>query len=455
MIAAARSATACEILAAWVTALRLRDIPPTVRNEACTHLLDGIGVALAGVHAGPAGPAIAVACGLGGPAEARPIGDSRFLSAPAAAFATAAAIHALDFDDTHEGGPVHPTAVVAPVALAVGQAFASTGAEVLEAFVAGAEIICRLGVASPHGFHARGLHATSVCGPLAAAAVAAKLGGLDCAATANAIAIAASSAGGLLEFLDAGTDTKVLHPAGAAMNGLLAARLAGAGAAGPSSAIEGRRGLYASLSDRPCDIDALTGDLGRRWETASIAVKAYPSCQLMHNALDAAVSAAHDVTAGSVETVEVEIHPDSVPIVCGPGAGQRSPRSTHDAKFDLPWTLAALLIDGTVTLETYTSAALERREVLALAGRVKVTATTRDAPAIVRLHLAGGETVSGQAGPTARKVPGTEVRAKFETNCARHPLSGELATAVGALADKDSLARIMDLAAAVGTGVVS
>ena len=84
----------------------------------------------------------------------------------------------------------------------------------------------------------------------------------------------------------------------------------------------------------------------------------------MHNALDGAAGAAHGVEAIRIESVEVSIHPDSMAIVCGPGAGQRSPRSTHDAKFDLPWTLAALLLDGESTLQTYPSAALERPEMI-------------------------------------------------------------------------------------------
>ena len=99
---------------------------------------------------------------------------------------------------------------------------------------------------------------------LAAAAVAAKLSGLDWAATAIAIAVAASSAGGLLEFLDVGTDTKVLHPAGAAMSGLLAARLAGAGAAGPPTAIEGAGVCTHPFRAAPLTSMPLTGELGHR-----------------------------------------------------------------------------------------------------------------------------------------------------------------------------------------------
>ena len=66
--------------------------------------------------------------------------------------------------------------------------------------------------------------------------------------TVNALGIAGSSAGGLLEFLATGSSTKQLHPGLASQAGILAARLAAAGADGPDSVLEGDRGLYAALA---------------------------------------------------------------------------------------------------------------------------------------------------------------------------------------------------------------
>ena len=116
-----------------------------------------------------------VATALGGPPEAAILGSPVTVSAPAAALANGALVHAWDFDDTHADGLVHATAVVLPAVLAVGQQHDVSGADALAAAVAGDETVCRIAAASPHGFHARGLHATAVCGVFSAALVAAKL----------------------------------------------------------------------------------------------------------------------------------------------------------------------------------------------------------------------------------------------------------------------------------------
>src|SRR5699024_8903244 len=138
------------------------------------------------------------------------------------------------------------------------------------------------------GFHARGLHATAACGVIAAALTAARLRGLGEDETVNALGIAGSQAGGLLEFLNTGASTKQLHPGFAARAGVLAATLAAHGATGPDSVIEGEYGLYGALLGRRVEPAAVLDGLGDRWELASITVKPYPACQLMHAQLDAA-----------------------------------------------------------------------------------------------------------------------------------------------------------------------
>ena len=283
--------TVTEDLASWAVALRLDDVPADVRVAACRHLLDGVANAVGSRLEGAVEPVLAVAQALGGPAEAAPLGSDVRLAAPAAALADGALVHGLDFDDTHAGGLVHATAVVLPAAFAVGQQVGASGAEVLVAALVGYETVCRIAAAVPHGFHARGIHATHAAGTLAAAAVTARLLGLDEATTVHALGIAGSASGGLLEFLDTGSSTKQLHPGTASMSGVLAARLAAAGASGPASVLEGRHGVWAALSARPADVASVTAGLGSTWETSSLTLKPYPACQLLHVTLDAVTEA--------------------------------------------------------------------------------------------------------------------------------------------------------------------
>ncbi|MFN8169152.1 MAG: MmgE/PrpD family protein [Candidatus Nanopelagicales bacterium] len=392
--------TVAERLADWVVALRLDDVPEPVRHAARRHLLDGLGDALASARAGVVDAPVSVALGLGGPPESTVLTTDVRVSAPAAALAGGALVHGLDFDDTHAGGLVHATAVVLPAVLAVGEQVDVSGADLLAAAVVGYEVVCRVAAASPHGFHARGLHATQVAGTLAAAAVASRLLGLDAATTTDALGIAGSSSGGLLEFLTTGASTKQLHPGSAALNGILAARLAAAGASGPSTVLEGPHGVYAALSARDADPESVVEGLGTRWETTRITIKPYPSCQLMHVTLDA-VREVMPLPVEQIDAIEADVHPDSASIVCEPADVKVEPRTAYDAKFSLPWSVAALVVDGHVGIDTYSPESIARPEVAALSHRVRTHVTAADgvaadAPGHVRVRLHDGTVLEGR-----------------------------------------------------------
>ena len=450
-------ATVGARLVAWTSGLQLADVPASARRAALRHLLDGVGTALAARRAGVVDPAVAVARGLGGPAQAPVLGDRDAIGSAAAAFGTGALVHGLDFDDTHAGGLVHATAVVLPAAFAVGLERGATGAEVLAAAVAGYETVCRVAAASPHGFHARGLHATAIAGALSSAVVAARLAGLDAATTLDALGIAGSAGGGLLEFLSTGSSTKQLHPGSASLNGVLAARLAEAGASGPGSVLEGPHGVYAALSAREADPASVVAGLGERFEVERITVKPYPSCQLMHVTLDAVRAVLPSVPRPEAVTeVVAYVHPDSASIVCEPAAVKLAPRTPYDAKFSLPWSVAALLVDRSIGVDTYAAPSIARPEVAALARRVRTVVAdpglvAADAPGRVEVALADGTVLLGEVprsvGTPESPLDDEALLAKFLANAGGTPSAHSLAEAVLGLADAPDLRRLHALAA--------
>jgi 2-methylcitrate dehydratase PrpD len=438
-------------LAAWTCGLRSDDLPEEVRRAVDRHVLDALGAALAARRTGSAEPALTVAYALGGPPEAQVVGGGVAIGAPAAALATGALVHALDFDDTHAGGLVHASAVVVPAVLAVGQQVGASGEELVTAAAIGYELICRLAAASPHGFHARGLHATGIVGPLAAAAVAGRLLGLDPDTLTDALGIAGSSAAGLLEFLGTGAATKQLHPGMAAANGILAARLAAAGATGPGSVLEGRFGIFASMSARPVDLDSVLAGLGRRWEATRITVKPYPACQLLHATLDAAI--ASGVPASEIDRVVVSVHPDAMDVVCEPRAAKVVPTSSYEAKFSLPWSTATAFLDGRVDVDSYRPPASDRPEVRELAGRIDVAVTpmevvAADAPGRVRVVTRAGRCVDSSVlasiGTPARPLPDELLVAKFRTNIGCDERADAVLAALGGLGERGGLGQLPD-----------
>ncbi len=451
-------ATVAARLASWAVGLRLRDVPEDALAAACRHLLDGLGTALAALRLGDAAPAITVARGLGGPAEATLFGTRDRIGAPAAALATGVLVHALDFDDTHAEGLVHATAVTLPAALAVGEQVGASGAGVLEAALVGYEVTCRVASATPHGFHERGIHATHAAGVIGAATVAARLMGLDEATTLGAMGIAGSSAGGLLEFLSTGASTKRLHPGLASHAGIVAARLAAAGATGPSTVLEGPAGLWAALSSRPADPDRVLRGLAETWEVTRITIKPYPACQLSHSTLDAAAAVRPDLVAAGgvaeVKEVVAMVHPDSAAIVSEPAAVKIAPRTPYDAKFSLPWSVAALLIDGGVSIDTYAASSIARAEVTDLAARVRTVlvpsdTVAADASGRVVVHLRDGRELTGavgrsRGGPDA-PLGDAAIAAKMLLLAGDSAIVQKLADTARGLAELPDLAPLIDL----------
>jgi 2-methylcitrate dehydratase PrpD len=366
--------TVSQELVEWAWALRPTTIAPGVRSAVSEHILDGLGNAIAASRLRKAPHAEAVAERLGGPEEASIIGGRR-TGAGSAALANGVLIHALDFDDTHPEALVHPTAVVFPAALAIGEKERASGRDVLTAAVAGYEMVVRLGAASRHGFHRRGFHATSVCGVFSSALVAARLMHLSEAQAVSALGIAGSFASGSLEFLSDGSDTKQLHPGWASHAGIVAAYLAADGAAGPATIIEGDSGLFRLFAGSSVDAAAITAALGSTWHLTETMIKPYPACQLSHASFDALkLVRPRFEKLSRIDRITFDVPRESVPIICEPTATKLRPRSTYEAKFSLQWCAAALLIDGALGVETFEPANLARHEILDLAARIQYRA---------------------------------------------------------------------------------
>jgi 2-methylcitrate dehydratase PrpD len=337
--------------------------------------------------------------------------------------------HGLDFDDTHAASITHASAVVLPTVLALAETCGLDGRAAITAAVAGYETITRLGMAASGAFHDRGWHATAVCGPFAAAMVAGYCGGLDVRQLTSALGIAGSCASGVLEFLEDGSWVKRLHPGWAGHAGALAATLARGGFTGPSTVLEGRFGLYATFLGKAPDT-APFETLGTDWETLRVAFKPYPCCHYNHAYLDCALElrAAHAIVAESIETIEVCVPAAEVPIVCEPAESKARPRTTYEAQFSLPFSVAAAFVDGHVGVDTYTRARLADPRVLSLASRVRylIDAESRfpaSFPGRVRLELKDGRAVEaavedGRGGPQ-RPLPREAILQKFRANAGR------------------------------------
>ena len=348
--------TVAQRFADFLLDLSYEDIPETVIAAAKLHALDALGCGLASLGADTCTAALRVARETGGKQESTAIGGGVLLPAPAAALANGMLCHGLDYDDTHTASGTHVSVAVVPAALASAEASGANGRETLIAMVAGMEFVTRLGMSAPFAFHQRGFHPTSVCGVFGATATAARLHGLDAPTTVNAIGIAGSMASGLFAYLSDGSQTKPIHAGWAAHSGVVATRLAAQGATGPAAVLEDRFGLFTAFTgSTPDALAAQFADLGARWETPRIALKPFPACHFIHACLEALriVMDDPDFNPEDVHDIEASVPADAVSLVLEPIIAKLTPRTGYDAKFSLPYSLAAMLVDGHVDVATY------------------------------------------------------------------------------------------------------
>jgi len=301
------------------------------------------------------------------------IGHQRALTASDAAFVNGTAAHGEDFDDTFEGGPVHAGAVIVPAVLAACERHNPDGRMALTGIAVGTEVLCRLSLVVPKAVHRAGFHPTAIFGAMGAAAGVGAALGLNARQIVDALGIAGSMAGGIIEYLAEGAWTKRLHAGWAAQSGIRAALLARQGFVGPRTVFEGVHGLFHGFAHTTDgDYDALTGDFGKRWVTDTLAFKPYPCGTMAQPYIDCARRlAARGIKPENVEAILCEVAEGTVHRLWEPLADKQRPRSGYAAKFAVPYLLATGFVHGGVGLGAFTEQAIRDARVLALAAKVR------------------------------------------------------------------------------------
>ena len=285
-----------------------------------------------------------------------------------AAFLNGTAAHALDYDDVADSIKGHPSAVLVPVALAVGEEVGASGTDVLGAICVGFQIECALadgiGIES---HYSRGWHSTATIGTIAAAAVASRLLGSSPAMTRCALGIAGSMASGSRQ--NFGTMTKPLHAGLAAGNGVLAAVLAASGFTSDADQLEAPLGYFSLYGSERFDGAHLLETLWGDWTIVArgLNVKRYPSCYDTARTADAALSVREKVRFEQISYVNIILEPGGLrPLI------HHRPQTGLEAKFSLEFVAAAALIDGKISLGTFTDESVQRRQVREFISRIKV-----------------------------------------------------------------------------------
>ena len=363
-------------LAEYAAALRYEDLPAEVVACAKECIIDTVAACICGSGLPWSRIVIEYAERTGPGGRSRILGRGSTLQAPSAALANGALAHAFELDAlTRPGAGAHPGATVLPPALAIAQqpGVDATGRALIAAFVAGNEVMIRIGRATGHTNEARGFHAPGTTGPFGAAVACGHLLGLDAGRMANALGIAGSLAGGLLEFAKGdGGMVKRLHLGRASEAGILAASLAAAGFTGPRTVIEGEFGFLRVFCTE-FDETHLTRGLGRDYVTLSMVLKRYPVHATAHAAVRAVrdLQGEHGFTGGDVEGITVTGNRRMIE-----RHAIAEPSDLMLAQYSIPFCVALALHREARDPESYDESALADPEIRALTRRVRLVPET-------------------------------------------------------------------------------
>ncbi|HTV46474.1 MAG TPA: MmgE/PrpD family protein [Stellaceae bacterium] len=222
-------------------------------------------------------------------------------------------------DDSDLRNIVHCGTPLTATTLAIAERTGASGEDVLAAIVLGYEAAGRIGEAITPGFRRHGFHGCLVA-IFAAAVAAARLLHLEAAQTAQAIALSATSIGGLAAA--ANTSVAREYHAGLATSlGINAALAAGRGFIAEEGILEARQGFFAAYGgiDPVAAGAGVTRDLGQSWDIVTdMAVKLVPGGHPHHALAEAAANAARDGRIAPDEIDSITLSRPGVTALAGP-----------------------------------------------------------------------------------------------------------------------------------------
>ncbi len=412
-----------KTLAEFAIGLNYEDIPEPVIERAKDCLIDTIGAAVFGstfpwskIVAG-----YAKANGSGGKCSVLGL-DGLRVTPPMAALANGALAHAFEMDSLRQpSAGIHPGSTLGPPVLAMAESIEASGRDLISAFIAGNEVMSRIGLASKHSSEKLGFHAPGLVGPIGGAVAVGRLLQFDTDQVVNAMGVAGSLSSGLLEFVRSGTGgmVKRLHMGRASEGAILAASLAKEGFTGPLTILEGEFG-FLNVYCRDADISELTRDLGTSFETLNICLKRFSAHITAHTPIQAVLDlkAEFGFVGNEIETMTVQ---GSEKMVTHHNILE--PKDVMLGQYSTPFCLALAAYCDPLDPRSFSDVNLSDEEIRGLCRKVKVEqrndleGVTTPWASIVKIRLKDGRELEKRAdsfkGMPSDPVSRDDMQSKF------------------------------------------
>src|SRR5574342_96327 len=400
---------ATEKIAKFIVDTDYKDIPRDAVEKAKRSALDCLGAALAGVVEPVSQTVTGYVTKLGGPSQASVFGAGFKTSLQDAALANGCISHALDYDDC--GVKIgHPSVLVLPAVLSLGEHLGASGRDILTAYIVGLEIEGKLALHADFKLMQSRLNHQSWYGSIGAAAACAKLLRLDVAKTRMALGIAANFACGLSA--NHGSMVAPMAAGNACRNGVVAALMAQEGITANPDIIEVKDGFYDTVVGAGhYDAERMAAGLGKPFyiESPGIGLKKYPSCYHTHRALDGVLQllGEHRLSDKDIAAIDVGTSERALRVLAF-----SEPATPYQAKFSMPHCIAAAVVDHQVTLDTFTADKMEDRGIVE--ARKKVHLSFPDLPIWPGLADVGPDTEFVGNPVTIRTTDGRSYSARVD-----------------------------------------
>jgi len=444
------------------------DAPPRdVRAKALEHIVDGIAVMLAGSRTDCAGRLAGLVRDRDGRPASTVIGFG-FKSSPSdAAMVNGTSGHADDYDDTQlstspdriYGLMTHPTVPVLAAALAVGEIMGCSGSDLLDTFIAGFEVECKIAETIKPDHYRRGFHSTGTIGAFGAFAASGRLLGLSELELRHALGIVASLTSGIR--VNFGTMTKPLHAGMAASNGVTASMLAMRGFTADENALDGRWG-FMEIFGHGSDPELMVGRMANPYALVypGATFKMYPCGCLGQPSMDAMLEIVleEDLKPEDVREIRLRAGPNILEPL-----RYSEPVTGLQAKFSLNFALASILLRRRAGLREYTTEFVTRPEVVDVMRRVRTIHDDEIASmgvekmrSILEVELVDGRVVRRTAeeyrGTPEKPFMGHEVDEKF-IECASFKMDeGKAREVLGVIRGLEKASDLSDLTGLLADG---
>lgn len=330
-------------IADFVEQLQYDNLPDDVIESAKKCILDFFGCALFATQT-DMGKIITKYCKEGNSGYASIFPDFEGKYNPAnAALANGTLAHGFELDDINTISISHPGSVVISAAMAIGEDRGIDGKRLIEAVVAGYDVMSRVGSTIAAAHIAKGFHPTGSFGVFGATAAACKILGLNNKQIENAFGIAGSMASGLTQFSINGSMVKRIHAGKSAQQGVIVSQLAEKGFTGPADIFEGDLGFCRTFrGDESMEIkwERLTDKLGEKYCIAETTFKPSAACGVLHAVVEALENCRKNPLF-DIDKIEKIIVGGSKNSAFGHNVYE--PESILSAQYSLPFTVGVAL----------------------------------------------------------------------------------------------------------------